>query len=84
MGVLQSNYDGWENPQNAVAVTASDATTFAEYSTLYIGTSGNLTVDLGGKGKNITFNNVPVGFFPCAVSKVWNTGTTASNIVRLY
>jgi hypothetical protein len=60
---------------------------------LYVGTTGNVKVDLAGipggaTGQTgILFSNVPAGFILSAcVTKVYSTsnGTTASNIVALY
>lgn len=60
--------------------------------TLYVGTSGNLNVlpwyhadtndatTTGTAGGAVLYTNVPVGFFPIAVKKVFATGTTASGI----
>lgn len=55
------------------------------YSALYIGVTGNVVVDLADGDTNVTFSNVPVGFFPVSVSKVYSTGngTTAGSILGL-
>lgn len=61
------------------------------FGTLYVGTSGNLVVlpaahadtnsaSTTGVGGAVLYSNVPVGFFPVQVKKVFATGTTASNI----
>ena len=50
---------------------------------LYIGVSGDLKVTTAG-GDDVTFKNVPVGFFPVQVLKVWSTGTAASEIIALW
>ena len=69
----------------AEAITPSDATQFLEKSVLYIGTTGNVTVDMLGGGTAITFTNVFGGtFLPILVSRVYATGTTATNIVRMF
>lgn len=60
--------------------------------TLYVGTTGDLvvlpwlhadtnTTTTGVAGGAVVYKNVPVGFFPIAVKKVFSTGTTASNLV---
>jgi hypothetical protein len=69
-------------PERAAVVTPNDSTTFAA-STLFVGSTGSLAVQTAG-GDSVTFNNVPVGFFPVKVVKVLATGTTASNIVRVF
>ena len=50
---------------------------------LYIGVAGDLKVITSGKDE-ITFKNVPVGFFPVQVVKVFATGTAASEIISLW
>lgn len=51
---------------------------------LYIGTSGDLTVDTVQSDVAVLHKNVPVGWFPLSVVRVRATGTTASNIVAWY
>ena len=55
---------------------------------LYVGSTGDLVVEVAGTAiKNgvdeITFKNVPVGFFPVQVIKL-KANTTASNIIGLW
>jgi hypothetical protein len=50
---------------------------------LYIGTAGILRVLTAG-GDDVTFQNVPVGFFPVQVIRVFSSTTTANNIVALW
>jgi len=50
---------------------------------LYVGTGGILRVLTAG-GDDITFQNVPVGFFPVQVVRVFASTTTANNIVALW
>ncbi len=70
---------------SAEAVTPSDATTFAEASIIYVGVTGDVTVEPVGSGTNITFTGVPAGsILPVRVSMVYSTGTTATNITRMY
>ena len=48
---------------------------------LYVGTGGNVKVTTQG-GTVATFNNVPDGaWLPVQVRLVWQTGTTASNMI---
>lgn len=65
--------------ENATAITKSDSTTYTP-STLYVGSEGNIKVTTVG-GQDTTFTNVPVGFFPILVTKVWSADTTASGFV---
>jgi hypothetical protein len=50
---------------------------------LYVGVAGDLKVTTAGTD-DITFKNVPVGFFPVQVVKVFATGTAASEIIALW
>ncbi len=51
---------------------------------LYIGTTGDLKVTTLS-GTSVTFTNVPVGFFPVQVYKVWQLGAKgASGIIALW
>lgn len=71
----------------------SDADGNKVIGSLYIGTAGNLNVlpaehsqtndptTTGVSNQAIIYYNVPVGFFPVAVQKVFSSGTTASQIV---
>jgi len=84
----QPNYskDSFEKlsiPTGAVAITPSDSTDLVSPGTLYLGVTGNLVVTVRDGG-DVTFSNVPVGFFPVNVSRVKSTGTTATSIVALY
>ncbi len=55
-----------------------------EGAVLYIGTAGNLKVTTVA-GDEVTFIGINTGaFFPVQVSKVWATGTSASNIIALW
>lgn len=67
----------------AVVPADSDFTGNRQARALYIGTTGNIHVTTV-TGVELTFNNVPVGFLPVSVKRVWSTGTTASNIVALW
>jgi len=76
-------------PTLAVAVVKSDTTVLSPPGTsqqggaiLYIGGTGNLSVTTDA-GNVVTFNNVPVGFFPVSVSQV-RAATTCTNIVALW
>jgi hypothetical protein len=67
--------------QRAFVVTPADAD-FADSlqaRALYVGVTGDVRVTTVG-GDDVTFTNVPVGFFPVSVKRVWSTGTTASGI----
>jgi hypothetical protein len=68
---------------HAVAVTPSNTDDLPAASTaVFVGTTGNLKVTMLG-GEILTFNNVPVGWHPIRVTRIW-TSTTATNIVAVW
>lgn len=71
---------------NAIAVTPSDSTDLASLSrALYVGTGGNVYVNVAGGQSNVPFLNVPGGsVLSIRVSRVLLTNTSASNIVELW
>ena len=72
---------------DAKAVTLSDSTVIPITRSLYIGTSGDITVRMADANTSttyVTFAAVPAGVFPIQVDMVRVTGTTASNIVAMY
>ena len=69
---------------NAVAITPSDTDDLAATCRyLYIGVSGDVKVNMSGTGTGIVFKAVPVGLLRIRASRVYATGTTATNIVAL-
>jgi hypothetical protein len=72
-------WDAW-----AITPSDSDMVPNAPTRALYIGTGGNLTVDMGA-GRTITLVGVLGGtILPIRVDMVFATGTTATDIVGLY
>lgn len=67
-------------PSSGSAVTPSDSEE-VNFTGLYVGTTGDLTVLMASDTSPTTFSNFPVGMFPFRVKKVMSTGTTASDIV---
>ncbi|MBK9053344.1 MAG: hypothetical protein IPL78_21320 [Chloroflexi bacterium] len=66
--------------ESAEAVTPNDETTFAPTRGLYVGVSGDVVVQIGGA--DITFVGLVAGVIhPLSVTKVLETGTTATDIV---
>lgn len=63
----------------------SSALSGSQYAaaTLYIGVSGDLSVQTEG-GQSVVFSNVPIGFFPVKVVKVFSLGTSAADIIALW
>ena len=68
-------------PNEALAITPDDNNDLPTVGTLFIGTGGDLKVDLE-KSTGIIYKNLPDGCnFPRKVKKVYATDTTASNII---
>ena len=72
--------------QNAFAITPNDSTDLAQTTTaLYVGVDGDVKVDLAGDGTGITFKALAAGVWhPMAVTKVYFTGTDATDIIGAY
>ena len=66
----------------AVDPTAGDVFIGDKGSTLLIGAGGDLVVDGADGGTQVTLT-VPAGYNPISVSKIYQTGTTATGIVVL-
>lgn len=71
---------------SAAPVVPSDDADLPNYSRfLYIGTGGTKDLKVTMlNGSVVTFKNVAAGMFPVQVTRVWDTGTTVSNIVALW
>ena len=68
----------------ALAVTPSDGSdlTGEPFYAVYVGTGGNLKVDMSDGGAAVTLSNVASGqLLPIMVERIYSTGTTASNII---
>lgn len=71
-------------PGDAATVSTSDTVNFTDPSVIYVGTSGNVKVTTA-QGTAVTFSNVPAGVvIPVQVIRVWTTGTTATNMIRIF
>jgi len=81
-------------PATAAAVTPSNTDDLSTPSSLpagsqykpailYVGVSGDLSVRTAS-GNDVLFVNVPIGFFPVQVTRVFATGTSATNIVAIW
>ncbi len=86
--VINRGPDGREitfQPTSAEVVDiSSDDAQYTSPVLLYVGTFGDVKVDMAGLGTGIVFANFGPGEFPHAVTKVWKTGTSALNIVALH
>jgi len=69
----------------AIAITPSDSVDLA-FATraIYVGGNGNLRVDMQDGGAAVTFVGLVAGqVLPLRVSRIYATGTTATNLVGL-
>ena len=76
---------GYADPAfDAVTITPSDTGSLAgPPRALYVGVGGDVRVRTRA-GTDLTFFNVPAGsILPIEVTRIWNTGTTASQMVGL-
>jgi hypothetical protein len=68
-----------------VDVSAVDQTLAPFARALYVGVTGDVTVDMAKNGSAILFKAVPAGtYLRVIVSKVYKVGTTATSIIALY
>jgi hypothetical protein len=71
-------------PGDAASITPSDSTNLATPSIVFVGGTGNVTVRTA-QGSDVLFFAVPGGaVLPVQVIRVFATGTTASNLVRIF
>lgn len=64
-------------------ITPSDSGTH-EYTSVYVGTGGDLTVDMAVSGTARLFKNVQSGqFLPIRISRVYSSGTAAADLQGL-
>ena len=73
--------------ENAKVVTPNDNTKIAPTAGIYVGGSGNVAVTLVrmDDSENIVLTDLAAGIIhPLVVKRVWNTGTTATDIVAVY
>ena len=71
-------------PGDAAVVTPSDTFNFDTASVIFVGTTGSLRV-LTAQGSDVTFNAIPGGtVVPLQVLRVFASGTSATNMVRIF
>ena len=82
MTVKTPKYGDYTSPRRgAFTITPHDSNALAETAyAIYVGVAGDLKVT-HVDGSTITYENVPVGWFPVIVSLVFATGTAASDLV---
>jgi hypothetical protein len=68
--------------RQAISIAPASGDVNTRFNALYVGSTGNLDVTTIA-GSRVTFMNVPVGFFPVAVSTVHQAATTAGNLIGL-
>lgn len=70
---------------NAFSVTPNDSTDIVEVTRgLYVGVSGDVKVTTAA-GDTVTFVGLAAGVMhPIRVTRVWSTGTTATDIIGLH
>ena len=72
-------------PQGFFSITPHDTNELSSTTrALWVGVTGNVTVDGLVEGTNITIANVPVGYLSGQFTRVYSTGTTASSILGVY
>jgi hypothetical protein len=77
---LESPVSGGE----AIVISGSDHTLTYASRALWVGSTGSVKVDMIG-GATLTFVNVQDGtLLPIRISKVYQTGTSAQNLVAVW
>ena len=72
-------------PAGALTVTPSDADVFARCVSIYVGVTGNVSVDPCNGGTAVTFVGVPAGaVLPVKVIGVNAASTTATTMIAVY
>lgn len=87
-GVTYRTADATVSAYGAIAITPSDTVNIAPTRAVYIGGPGSLKVDMAvdmGGTSTITLVSPAVGYpLPIQVTRIYATGTTATNIVAFY
>lgn len=79
-----ANIEKTEPAYDMASVTPNDTGRIDPTRGLYIGGAGNVKVDTAA-GTTVTLNSAAAGsILPIRVRRVYNTGTTATNIIALY
>lgn len=67
--------------KGAIAITPSDTVNFVASKGIYVGTTGDLKVDMA-YGATVTFKALQGGaIHPLSVKRIYATGTTAKDIL---
>lgn len=66
-------------------VVKSDSTVFSQTSAIFVGGGGNIALRLIGSSTTAVYKNIPSGtFMPVEADQVLSTGTTATDIIRVF
>lgn len=78
--------DATVSAHRASTLPTSDSTIFEQPTRgIYVGVGGNMTVDMADGGTAVLFVNLLAGVvYPFQVTRVYSTGTSATNLVALY
>jgi hypothetical protein len=69
---------------SAAVVTPSDSTDLAVMTrAIHVGTAGDVKVNMM-KGMTVVLTNLSVGWHPIRVSRIYSTGTTATQITAFW
>ena len=67
------------------SITPSDSGSISACRGLWVGTAGTLTIDFRTAGTNISLGTIAANtLLPFDVSRVYSTGTTATDIVAVW
>lgn len=83
MGASYRTADATAPAFNAAEVDPDNTLEFEASRMIYVGTQGDIFVDMAGIGVNVPIRNV-VGALPIQVTRIYQTGTTATNILRFW
>lgn len=86
IGAYLNIVDSALRPENAAVVTPSDTVDLA-YTTsgIWVGTGGNIKVDMVGTGTAVIFLAVANGtWIPGAFTRIYSTDTSADDIVAMW
>lgn len=78
--------DATVSAHRASTITPSNTTVFEQPTrAIYVGGGGNITVDMTDGGTSVLFVALLAGvIYPLQVTRVYSSGTTATNLVALY
>ena len=82
----EARRDGPAVAGEAVDISTTDAVpTLGEFARgVFVGVAGDVKVDFAGGGTGIVMKAVAIGEHAWVVTKIYKTGTTATNLVFLY